>query len=118
MMSRPSDYALPQPGGSAPGFEYIAKKSLARPDAAEVGGDLDELAAVRIEFAGGHVNLPSGHHRGFQQGIAAVLIRHLQPRKMGNREGGDSLVLMRKRLASLNAHLFRRRWAIWWPLPS
>jgi hypothetical protein len=49
--------------------------------------DFDQLAAMRIEFAGGDVDFAARSNRCFEQSLARVFVDDFEPRKMREKRG-------------------------------
>jgi len=81
-------WVLSQDRRSASRLEDVAEQGLVRSYPAEMRGDLDQLAAMGVELAGGDVHLAAWSNRGFQQRFAGLLIRDLEPRKMRKKGRG------------------------------
>ena len=76
--------------GAAAGLEDIPEQRMGGSDATEVRRDLDELAAVRIEFPGRHVDFFTWCDSGFQDRFAGFLVRDFEPWQIG-KEGRRGL---------------------------
>lgn len=80
----------PQHRGAAARLEDVAEQGMGGADAAEVRGNFDELAAMRVELSRRHVDFLARCHRRFQDRLAAFLIRQLEPGQVG-KEGGRGI---------------------------